>query len=157
LGIEAYRAMGFLPAALRNYLARLGWSHGDDEIFSTEDAIAWFDIDDINKSPARLDLAKLADVNAHYIRRADTRELVRRVREFLPTAEGGQELIAALERVGWDRFAAALPSLKERAKTLKDLVEGASYLTAQRPLVLDDKARRVLDGTARAELARLRE
>ena len=71
LGIEAYRAMGFLPAGLRNYLVRLGWSHGDDEIFSTEQAVAWFDIDDINKSPGRLDFAKLADVNSHYIKQAD--------------------------------------------------------------------------------------
>src|SRR6476619_4856395 len=68
LGVEAYRAMGYLPAALRNYLVRLGWSHGDDEIMSTEQAIEWFDIGDINKSPGRLDFAKLADVNSHYIR-----------------------------------------------------------------------------------------
>ena len=66
LGIEAYRAMGYLPAGLRNYLVRLGWSHGDDEIFSTDEMIAWFDIDDINKAPGRLDFAKLADVNGHY-------------------------------------------------------------------------------------------
>src|SRR5262249_2992855 len=110
LGIEASRAMGFLPAALRNSLARLGWSHGDDEIFSTEDAIAWFDIDDINKSPARLDLAKLADVNSHYIRRADTTELVRRVREFLPEAERGADLLAGLQAPGCDRFPPPLPS-----------------------------------------------
>ena len=73
LGIEAYRAMGYLPAGLRNYLVRLGWSHGDDEIFSTEQVIEWFDIDDINKAPGRLDFAKLADVNGHYIRQAERR------------------------------------------------------------------------------------
>src|SRR5689334_1790799 len=97
LGIEAYRAMGYLPAGLRNYLARLGWSHGDDEIFSTEQMIEWFDIGDINKSPARLDFAKLADVNGHYIRQATTDELISRVRDFLPGAEGGPELMARIE------------------------------------------------------------
>jgi glutamyl-tRNA synthetase len=155
LGIEAYRAMGLLPAGLRNYLARLGWSHGDDEIFSTGEMIRWFDIDDINKAPARLDFAKLADVNGHHIRRADTEELVRRIKDFLPEADGGPELLARIEAAGWARLEAALPSLKERAKTLKDLLDGAAYLFAQRPLVLDDKAASVLDAEARGTLARL--
>ena len=85
LGVEAYRAMGYPARGLRNYLARLGWSHGDDEIFSTEQMIEWFDIDDINKAPGRLDFAKLADVNAHYIRagRAPTSSLAR-IKDFLP-------------------------------------------------------------------------
>ncbi len=156
LGIEAYRAMGFLPAALRNYLARLGWSHGDDEIFSTEQAIAWFDIDDINKSPGRLDFAKLADVNGHYIRAASDAELIRRIRELLPELEDGAALQARLAEVGWDRLEKALPTLKERAKTLKELIDGAGYLLARRPLVLDDKAAKLLDGEARAMLADLR-
>ncbi len=155
LGIEAYRAMGFLPAALRNYLARLGWSHGDDEIFSTEQAIAWFDIDDINKSPGRLDFAKLADVNGHYIRAASESELIRRIRELLPELEDGAALQARLAEVGWDRFEKALPTLKERAKTLKELIDGAGYLLARRPLVLDDKAAKLLDGETRAMLADL--
>jgi glutamyl-tRNA synthetase len=155
LGIEAYRGMGYLPAGLRNYLARLGWSHGDDEIFSTQQMIEWFDIGDINKSPGRLDFAKLADVNSHYIRQAGEDELVCRVKEFLPEAEDGPALLADIERAGWDRFAQALPSLKERAKTLKELVDGAAYLFAQRPLALDDKAAKLLDGEARAMLARL--
>jgi glutamyl-tRNA synthetase len=160
LGVEAYRALGFLPAGLRNYLARLGWSHGDDEIFSTEQMIAWFDIADINKSPARLDFAKMADVNAHYIRQASDAELLRRIRAFLPEAEGGSELVARFEGVGWDKLAAALPSLKARAKTLKELVDGAGYLIATRPLDLDDKAAKALDagamlGEGRVLLARL--
>jgi glutamyl-tRNA synthetase len=153
VGIAAYRDKGFLPAGLRNYLARLGWSHGDDEIFPTSKAIEWFDIDDINKSPARLDIAKLADVNSHYLRQADDAELLRCVREFLAATDGG--LLARLEAAGWDRFAAALPALKVRAKTLKDLVDGAGYLIATRPLALDHKAAEVLDGAARATLARL--
>jgi glutamyl-tRNA synthetase len=154
VGIEAYRDMGFLPEGMRNYLARLGWSHGDAEIFSTAQAIAWFDIDDINKSPARLDFAKLADVNSHYIRQADEAELLRRIKEFLPKSDAG--LRARLAQVGWDRFAAALPTLKVRAKTLNDIVEGAGYLIATRPLALDEKAAKLLDGNARVSLGRLR-
>lgn len=153
--IESYRAMGYLPAGLRNYLARLGWSHGDDEIFSTAQMIAWFDIDDINKAPGRLDFAKLADVNAHYIRQASLDELLARLKDFLPESEGGPALLARIEAVGWDKLAAALPSLKERAKTLKELVDGAGYLLATRPLAFDDKAAKLLDAEARANLARL--
>jgi glutamyl-tRNA synthetase len=155
LGVEAYRTMGFLPAGLRNYLARLGWSHGDDEIFSTEQMIAWFDIADINKSPARLDFAKMADVNAHYIRRAGEAELLGRIRAFLPEAEGGPGLAARFAAIGWDKLEAALPSLKARAKTLKDLVDGAAYLVEARPLALDEKAAKLMDADARTALARL--
>jgi glutamyl-tRNA synthetase len=147
--------MGYLPAALRNYLVRLGWSHGDDEIFSTEQVIQWFDIADINKAPGRLDFAKLADVNSHYIRQAGDAELIGRIRAILPEIDRGAEIAASLDRVGWDRFAAALPTLKERAKTLVDLIQGAAYLTARRPLGLDDKAAKLLDAEARAILARL--
>jgi glutamyl-tRNA synthetase len=154
-GLEAFRAMGFLPAGLRNYLARLGWSHGDDEIFSTDEMIAWFDIADINRAPARLDLAKMADVNSHYIRQSSDEELMRHVRALLPEAEGGPELAAAFDRVGWDKLAAALPSLKGRAKTLRELVDGAGYLIAARPLSQDEKAAKALDASARARLGRL--
>jgi glutamyl-tRNA synthetase len=154
-GIENFRAMGYLPAGLRNYLVRLGWSHGNDEIFSTEQAVAWFDIDDINKAPARLDLAKMADVNSHYIRQAGDEELVRRLKDYLREAEGGAEIAARVDKVGWDKLAAALPTLKERAKTLKELIDGAGYLLAARPLALDDKAAKALDADARAVLARL--
>lgn len=153
--IEAYRAMGYLPAGLRNYLARLGWSHGDDEIFSTQQMIEWFDIGDINKAPGRLDFAKLADVNSHYIKTGDNAELLRRIREFLPEAPDGPALVARFEKAGWDRLAAALPSLKERAKTLQELVDGAAYVIAERPLALDDKASKLLDADARAILAKL--
>jgi glutamyl-tRNA synthetase len=155
LGIEAYRAMGYLPAGLRNYLARLGWSHGDDEIFSTAQAIQWFDIDDINKSPGRLDFAKLSDVNSHYIRQASDEELIRHLQDLLPHLDNGAEIAARIERTGWDRVAAALPTLKPRAKTLLDLIDGAAYLTAQRPLTLDDKAAKALGAEARATLAKL--
>ena len=155
LGIEAYRAMGYLPAGLRNYLVRLGWSHGDDEIFSTEQMIAWFDVDDINKAPARLDFAKLNDVNGHYIREATDAELIERIRAFLPEADGGPEIAAQIEQVGWDKLAAALPTLKTRAKTLKELVDGAGFLLAKRPLALEEKAAQALDAPSRALLAQL--
>ena len=154
--VEAYRAMGYLPAGLRNYLARLGWSHGDDEIFSTEQMIEWFDIDDINKAPGRLDFAKLADVNGHYIRQATDAELLARIKDYCSsTPRTARDLTARIESIGWDKLAAALPSLKERAKTLKELVDGAAYLLADRPLALDDKAARLLDADARANLAKL--
>ena len=155
LGIEAYRAMGYLPAGLRNYLVRLGWSHGDAEIFSTEQAIQWFDIDDINKSPGRLDFAKLGDVNSHYIRQASDAELIRHLEELLPHLDNGAEIAAKVEKAGWDRLAAALPTLKERAKTLLDLIDGAAYVMATRPLAMDEKAAKVLDADARSSLTKL--
>jgi glutamyl-tRNA synthetase len=147
--------MGYLPAALRNYLVRLGWSHGDDEIFSTEQAIAWFDVKDVGKSPARFDFAKLADLNGHYIRKCDDAELLEHIKAFLPHADGGRDMIAAFERVGWDKLAAALPGLKERAKTLPELVEGARFLLVTRPIALDDKAAALLDPATRAMLTGL--
>ncbi len=152
-GVEEYRAMGYLPAALRNYLVRLGWSHGDDEIFSTEQAIEWFDIADVNKSAARFDFAKLADLNGHYIRQTEPAELAVAIRELLPHLPDGGARAARLEAVGWDRLEAAIPSLRERAKTLIELLEGTAYLTSERPLPLEPKAAALLDATARATLA----
>ena len=155
LGIEAYRQMGFLPAGLRNYLVRLGWSHGDDEIFSTEQAISWFDIADINKSPGRLDFAKLADVNGHYVRQMGEVELLARIGTMLDETEGGADIKERMTEVGEEKLAAALPALRERAKTLKDVVDGAHYLLALRPLALDEKAAKLLDPDAKATLAAL--
>lgn len=152
-GVEEFRAMGYLPAALRNYLARLGWSHGDDEIFSTEQAIAWFDIEDINRSAARFDFKKLADLNGHYIRAAPTAELLARLREVLQSVEGGKDVAGRFAKVGWERLEAALPSLQERAKTLLELIDGAGYLIAERPLRMDDKAAKLLDAASRQVLA----
>ncbi len=151
-GVEEYRAMGYLPAALRNYLVRLGWAHGDDEIFSTEQAIGWFDVKDVGKSPARFDFKKLADLNGHYIRQSTDGELLAAIRSFLPHAPDGAALEKRFAAAGWDRLAMAIPSLKERAKTLPELVDGASYLIATRPLPLDDKARKVLSPEGKALL-----
>jgi glutamyl-tRNA synthetase len=153
LGIEAYRSMGYLPAALRNYLVRLGWSHGNDEIFSSEQMIEWFDLDAIGRSPARFDFAKLEDLNGHYIRMASDEELMRRIKAVVPELGNGRALEAQLAKAGWDRLARALPGLKERAKTLKELIDGAGFLTAERPLTLDDKAKALLDESARQSLA----
>ena len=154
-GVEEYRAMGYLPEGLRNYLVRLGWSHGDEEIFSTEQAVAWFDIDDVNKSPARFDFAKLADVNGHWIRQASPADLLDQFRRYLPFAEDGPALEARFNAVGWDRLEAALPGLKDRAKTLDELIAGAGWLIAHRPLALDEKAAKQLDPAAKAILAAL--
>lgn len=155
LGVEAYRAMGYLPAALRNYLVRLGWSHGNDEIIPTDRMIEWFGLDAVGRSPARFDFAKLEDLNGYYIRNTPDEELLARLREMLPEMENGPALESRFAAVGWDKLAAALPGLKERAKTLKELVEGAAYLVAERPLALDEKAAKLLSGDARLLLGQL--
>jgi glutamyl-tRNA synthetase len=155
LGVEAYRAMGYLPAAMRNYLARLGWSHGDDEIFSTDQAIAWFDLEAVGKSPARFDFAKLESLNGHYIRSLPDRELVQAFLDFLPHVEGGKALLALMDETRRGQLLAAMPGLKERAKTLVELKEGAAFLFASRPLHPDEKAREVLSSGGALVLARL--
>ena len=184
-GVEEFRAMGYLPEALRNYLVRLGWSHGDDEIFSTGQAVQWFDVTDINKSAARFDFAKLSDLNGHYIRgmalpdvlarlesclesigaldaiagEADPKApprpdlaLMREVAAVRPDLTTGTSVLAAFRAAGPAKLAAALPSLKERAKTLTDLAAGALYVIAQRPLKPDDKAAKLLDAAAKTTL-----
>jgi glutamyl-tRNA synthetase len=156
LGVEAYREMGYLPAALRNYLVRLGWSHGDDEIMSTDQLVSWFGFDGMGKSAARFDFAKLEDLNAHYIRGTPDAELVARIRDLLPLIEGGKEIASRLDASGgWDKLASAMPGLKERARTLRELIDGAAYIYAPRPLALDDKAQKLLDADARATVGKL--
>ncbi len=157
LGVEAYRAMGYLPAALRNYLVRLGWAHGDQEIFSTEEMVAAFDLGAIGRSPARFDFAKLESLNAHYIRQTGDAELVRRIRETLHELEGVSDLAGQIDGAGWAKLEQAMPGLKPRAKTLIELVENARYLFAARPLAMDAKAEKLLSAEARAHLAALRE
>jgi glutamyl-tRNA synthetase len=154
-GVDEYRAMGYLPAALRNYLMRLGWSHGDDEIISTEQAIDWFDIDGIGKSPARFDFAKLADLNGHYLRQMSDHALLKRIDDVLPSVEDGAELKAKLAAGGSVKLARLLPALKERAKTLRELIDGARFLVEGRPLVLDSKAGQLLDAAAKKNVAAL--
>ncbi|TDI57694.1 MAG: glutamate--tRNA ligase [Alphaproteobacteria bacterium] len=155
LGIDAYRAMGYLPAALRNYLARLGWAHGDDEIFSTEQALAWFDLAAIGKAAARFDFDKLKNFNGHYMRAADDAELLAQMEMILPQIEAGPELLERLDRPARQRIVQLMPSLKERAKTLVELANSCRFLVASRPLELDPKAEKLLDDEARQRLARL--
>ncbi len=155
LGVEAYKEMGYLPAALRNYLVRLGWSHGDDEIMSTSQMTDWFGLDAIGRSPARFDFAKLEDLNGHYIRMTSDQELFERIEELLPFLDNGAYILERLDANMRAKLLTAMPGLKERAKTLRELIEGASFLFADRPIPLDDKAAALLDGQARERLAAL--
>ena len=144
LGVEAYRAMGYLPEAMRNYLARLGWSHGDEEIFSTEQLVEWFDLEHVGKSPARFDFAKLENLNGHYMRHTPDASLLAQFLDFLPHAEGGKAMLALIDEAMKAKLLKAMPGLKERAKTLVELMNGARFLFAKRPLPMDDKARQIM-------------
>ncbi len=145
LGVDAYRTMGYLPAALRNYLVRLGWSHGDDELMSIEDMISWFDINDINKGAARFDLKKLDAINGHYIRMSNDQDLFDAALNILPEIEGGLQIMKSLDEKRRVQFLKAIPNLKERSKTLCELIDNASFIFTQRPLLLDEKAQTLLD------------
>src|SRR5256886_7072474 len=149
LGVDAYRAMGYLPTAMRNYLVRLGWSHGDQEIFSTDEFVAAFDLPQIGRSPARFDFAKLENLNGHYLRQIGDAELLSELESALPHMAGGRELAAKLSPQMRTKLLAAMGGLKERAKTLVELVDGARFIVAERPLVLDDNAAGLLTAEAR--------
>jgi glutamyl-tRNA synthetase len=152
LGVDAYRELGYLPEALRNYLLRLGWSHGDDEIISTEQAAEWFDIDAVGRAPARFDFAKLDNLNGHYIRAAEDDRLVALIAPRLENLVG-----MPLTDVELGRLREAMPELKLRPKTLAELAANARFLVASRPIRLDDKAARLLTPDARRLLADLLE
>ncbi len=145
LGVEAYRDLGYLPETMSNYLVRLGWGHGDDEIFSRAQAVEWFDLDAVGKSPSRLDLAKLDHMNGHYIRHAEIDYLCDAVQPFLGSPVDRAQL------------AMAMPGLRERAKTLVDLAQGAAFLSATRPLTFEPKARALLNAQAGGHLSALAE
>jgi glutamyl-tRNA synthetase len=155
LGVDAYRAMGYLPAAMRNYLVRLGWAHGDQEIFSTKEMIQNFDLPHIGRSPARFDFARLESLNGHYMRETPDAELLQEIERILPHIAGGAEMAAKLTLELRGKLLIAMPGLKERAKTLVELVDGARFLFADRPLALDDKAAALLTGEARMLLGHL--
>lgn len=135
LGVEAYEAMGYLPEAMRNYLLRLGWGHGDEEIIDTARAISLFDIADVGRAPSRFDFVKLANVNGHYLKEATPDRLLPAVVPIL-TDKLGRALTAAEEAL----LLKALPGLQPRAKTLVELAEGALFYFKTRPLALDAKA-----------------
>ncbi|RZM34539.1 MAG: glutamate--tRNA ligase [Sphingomonas sp.] len=147
VGIEAYRdEMGILPEAFDNYLLRLGWGHGDDEIISREQAVGWFDLAHVGKSPSRFDLKKLENLNGHYIREADDARLAALVADRL-----GHALPAG----GLDLLTRAMPSLKPRAANLNELADGAGFLFSQRPIAMDDGAKGLLSDEAKALLSNL--
>ena len=142
LGVDAYRdELGMLPEAVFNYLLRLGWGHGDDEIISREQAIAWFDLPQVGKSPSRFDFKKLENVNGHYIREADDERLAELVAPKLALSQEQRQLLRR-----------AMPELKARANTLNELADGARFLFAERPLPIDEPAAALLTSEARTLL-----
>ena len=144
LGVDNYRdELGMLPEALFNYLLRLGWGHGDDEIISRDQAIAWFDIDHVGKSPSRFDVKKLENLNGHYIREADDRRLADLVAPVLGLEAGGLKLLVR-----------AMPELKARAHSVNQLADGAGFLFANRPLTVEPAAAELLTNEARSLLKR---
>ncbi len=155
LGVDAYRAMGYLPSAMRNYLVRLGWAHGDQEIFSTEEMIAAFDLPAIGRSPARFDFAKLENLNGHYIRATADAELIGVLEGLLPHIAGGDALAAKMDDALRAKFLAAMPGLKERAKTLIELFEASRFLWASRPLEINAAANVLLTPDAKTLVAGL--
>jgi glutamyl-tRNA synthetase len=150
LGVDAYREMGYLPEALRNYLLRLGWAHGDDEIISTEQAVTWFDLDGVGRSPSRFDFAKLDNLNGHYLREADDGRLVGLIRPQLEARIG-----RAIDAEGLERLRRGMAGLKQRAKTLKELIDSAAFYVLPRPLTPDAKAAAQLTPEACQRLGRI--
>ena len=150
LGVDAYRDMGFLPEAVRNYLLRLGWGHGDDEIISTEQAIEWFDLDGVGRSPSRFDMAKLTNLNGHYLRQADDARLVALAVERLEQAHN-----ITVSETGRARLLAGMAGLKERAKDLNELAENSVFYVRDGVQPLNPKAEKLLDADGRANLAAL--
>ena len=144
LGVKAYRDMGYLPEAMRNYLARLGWSHGDDEVFSTAQLIEWFGLEAIGKSPARFDTEKLDNVNAQHLNMAGDAALVAETVALNPA-------LADFEV----QLSAAMPLLKARATRLPDIAADAAFLAAQRPIAVDEKLQKHLNEETQPHLQAL--
>lgn len=151
LGVEAYRDMGILTEAMFNYLLRLGWSHGDDEIISRGQAIDWFSLEAVGRGAARFDMTRLLSLNAHYIREADDERLLDLAVPLIETETG-----AAVDEAGRARLKAGLPGLKPRADTVVELAEKAAFYVAPLPLALAPKAAKQLDDDARTLLRALR-
>jgi glutamyl-tRNA synthetase len=149
LAVEAYRDMGYMPEAMRNYLLRLGWSHGNDEIIPTEQAVAWFDLSNIGRSPARFDFKKLDNINGHYMREMSDETLSNTLVSFMADKEPPRKLNDTARA----RLEAAMPGLKERAKTLVELETAAEFLFADGTPSLDAQAEKILSPDARQILA----
>jgi glutamyl-tRNA synthetase len=152
LAVEAYADMGYLPEAMRNYLLRLGWGHGDTEIIPTEQAVSIFELTDIGRSPSRMDFAKLAHVNAHYMKQCTDERLLGLLLPFLE-----KELGEKPDEVGLQRLKHGLHDLKERAQTLVELAKAGLFYLRRRPLPLDEQAAKVLDQPTRALLGEMRQ
>ncbi len=150
LGVEEYRAMGYPAAAMRNYLARLGWSHGDDEFFTDEQALEWFDLDGINKAPARFDFKKLDHISGQHIAAMSPGEIVSQLQDYLD-AVGGRALSAPEARA----LTHAMPLLKQGAKTLPQILDKARFLLTTRPIDRDEKAEQALNDVSRGILQEL--
>lgn len=150
LGAEAYRDMGYLPQAMRNYLVRLGWAHGDDEFFSDAEMLEWFDLPQIGKSAARFDFKKLENLNGQHMRIADDAALTKAALALRQMQDG-----AIVPDAKQAMLAQAMGGLKERAKTLVDLLDSAHYILADRPFTPDEKAAKILSDDAKALLSRL--
>jgi glutamyl-tRNA synthetase len=150
LGVEAYATMGFLPAAMRNYLARLGWSHGDSEFFTTEQAIEWFTVEDVGKAPARFDLKRLENLSGQHIRAADDAALLAEIEAYLAAQQ--MTPLTAQQRA---TMLTAMPGIKERSKTIPEMLDMAHFILGDRPFRATEAAARHLDPAARAMLARL--
>ncbi|SFP27466.1 glutamate--tRNA ligase [Tranquillimonas alkanivorans] len=150
LGVEEYQAMGYPAAAMRNYLARLGWSHGDDEVFSDAQMLDWFDITGIKKAPARLDFKKLDHISGQHIAAMEDDALVSEIDGYL--AATGQSALTSPQRSG---LLASMYCLKDRAKTLPDLLEKAHFVLAERPVEPDEKAAKQLNSVSRGILSEL--
>jgi glutamyl-tRNA synthetase len=149
LGVEAYRdELGILPEALTNQLMRLGWGHGDDEIFTRDQAIGWFDIADVGRSPSRFDLKKLDNINGHYIREADDARLAALTRPYVERLIG-----RPIDAAELDLLQRGMAALKPRARDLRELADGALFLFRTRPIDMDDRAASLLDGPAMDLLA----
>ncbi|ARC35706.1 glutamate--tRNA ligase [Paracoccus yeei] len=150
VGLHEFAAMGYPAAAMRNYLARLGWSHGDDELFDDDQARAWFDLPGIGKAPARLDFKKLEHVSGWHIARMEDDALMAEIAAYL--AETGAPALTETQKA---RLAPALPALKAKAKTLPALLEQGHFALVSRPLAVEDKAAAALDTVSRSILAEL--
>ena len=157
LGVGAYQAMGYLPQAMRNYLVRLGWSHGDDEIMSLEEMIAWFDTDGMGRAAARFDFAKLENLNAHYLKSGTDSDIRTAIDILVPHLPNGEYLAGQLSGSNAPRFDLALPYLRERSKTLVDLLDRAQFVFDERPLTMEPAAAALLTDESRAILSGLHE
>ncbi|WP_299768457.1 glutamate--tRNA ligase [uncultured Tateyamaria sp.] len=150
LGAQEYQVMGYPAAGMRNYLARLGWSHGDDEFFTDAQAKEWFDLGGIGKSPARFDVKKLENLSGQHIAQTEDAALQQEIENFLKAA--GKEPLKQSQK---DGLLNALPHVKERAKTLPELLEKAHFVLTERPIAPDEKASKALDTVSRSILAQL--